>query len=76
MPSPQIFLTYQIRPSRSEVALGAKLQQNVSWSLKLIDGRRLGSRRAQSGNTRELLVEVEPLNFGRERQVLDGSPAG
>src|SRR6202011_2869153 len=65
-----------VRRSGSEVALNAKLELYRVLVLELVDGRRLGSRRAESGNTGELLVEVEPHDFGRERQVLDGSPSG
>src|SRR6266481_754170 len=65
-----------VRSPRSEVTLRANLQQERILVLELVDGRGLGSRRAQGRDTREFLVEVEPLNFGRERQVLDWGPAG
>ena len=46
------------------------------WSLNSYDGGRLGSREPADGSARELLVEEERADFSRERQVLDGSPAG
>src|SRR6266403_4785927 len=68
---------------RSEVALNADVQADGVLVLELVGA---GSGRAgavglrldagHSGNTRELLVEVEPHDFSRERQVLDRSPAG
>ena len=63
------------RRSGSEVTLGAHLQVHRVLIPELVDGRRLRRRRPQGRGTREFLVEVEPLHFGRERQVLDRRPA-
>jgi hypothetical protein len=61
---------------RSEVTLGTELQQKRILVLELIESCRLGGCRCKHRTARHLLVEVEPLDFGRERQILDGSPAG
>src|SRR5712664_448093 len=65
-----------VRRSGSEVTLSANVEGHGVLVLVLVDGRRLGSRRGQDSRTSELLVEGGPQDFGRERQVLDGSPAG
>src|SRR5712671_2372421 len=65
-----------VRRSGSEVALNADVQSHSVLVLELVGGDRLRSRRRQHRSTSEVLVEVEPHYFGRERQVLDGSPAG
>src|SRR5712664_536923 len=65
-----------VRRSGSEVTLSANVEGHGVLVLVLIDGRRLGSRRGQDSRTSELLVEGGPQDFGRERQILDGSPAG
>src|SRR3954465_13675394 len=62
--------------SGSEVTLSANVQEHGALVLELVHGGRLGSRSCQSGSARELLVEEERADFSRERQVLDGSPAG
>src|SRR3954453_8314776 len=64
------------RELRSEVTLGAQLQQERVLILELVDGRGLRRGRAEGRYACELLVEVEPLPFSRERQVLDRGPAG
>jgi hypothetical protein len=48
----------------------------VLWSLNSYTVFGLGAAAAQNGRARELLVEEERADFSRERQVLDGSPAG
>ena len=58
-----------------EVALYANLQQKRILILELVERGRLRSGRSEHRAARHLLVEVEPLDFGRERQVLDGCPA-
>ena len=63
--------------SGSEVTLSANVQEHSALVLELVHERsawepRL-SERASAG---ELLVEEERADFSRERQVLDGSPAG
>src|SRR5712664_2994928 len=65
-----------VRRSGSEVTLSANVEGHGVLVLILVEGRRLGSHWSQSGGAGELLVEVEPHHFGRERQVLDRSPAG
>src|SRR6266481_894030 len=65
-----------VRRSGSEIALNADVQSHSVLVLELVGGDRLRSRRRQHRSTSEVLVEVEPHYFGRERQVLDGSPAG
>src|SRR6266404_6063078 len=62
--------------SGSEVTLSANVQEHGALVLELVDSGRLRSRRSQGGRTGELLVEEERADFSRERQVLDGSPAG
>src|SRR6188472_2001371 len=62
--------------SGSEVTLSANVQVDSALVLELIDSGRLGSRRCNGSKARELLVEEERTDFSRERQVLDGSPAG
>src|SRR5712664_475252 len=64
-----------VRRSGSEVTLSANVEGHGVLVLELVDSRGLGSRRAQDSRTSELLVEVGPHDFGRERQVLDRSPA-
>src|SRR5258705_6746307 len=65
-----------VRRSGSEVALNANVQSHRVLVLELVDLDRLRSRRRQRRSTTEILVEVEQHYFGRERQVLDRSPAG
>src|SRR5438874_642749 len=65
-----------VRRSASEVTLGANLQRNRILVLELIDRGGLWSGGPQHRGTGELLVEVEPHDFSRERQILDRSPAG
>ena len=60
----------------SEVALNADVQADSVLVLVLVDRGRLRSSRGQKGRADELLVKMEPHHFRRERQVLDGSPAG
>src|SRR5204862_3675932 len=60
----------------SEVTLSANVQEHSALVLELVEGGRLRSRHRQNGSARELLVEEERADFSRERQVLDGSPAG
>lgn len=59
-----------------EIALSTKVYEYRALVLELVDSGRLGSRRCQGGSARELLVEEERADFSRERQILDGSPAG
>src|SRR3981189_1645738 len=66
----------RIRRSGSEVALNANVQADSGLVLELVDSNRLRSRRGEGSRTRELLVEEEAQDFGRERQVLDRSPTG
>src|SRR5882757_239665 len=65
---------------RSEVTLSADVEREHVLVLVLVASAlgRTGLRScgSQSGSAGELLVEVPPQNFGRERQVLDRSPAG
>src|SRR5207244_601965 len=73
-----------VRRSGSEVALNADVERDGVLVLELVDGGRLRSTGADTrnnttrthtrGGARILLVEVEPLDFRRERQVLDGGP--
>ena len=58
--------------------LNANVQRNRVLVLELVGRERLraGRSRLHVDSTRHLLVEVEPHDFGRERQVLDRSPAG
>src|SRR6476469_5016707 len=65
-----------VRRSGSEVALNADVQSHRVLVLELVGGGRLRSRRRQNRSTSKVLVEVEEHYFGRERQVLDRSPAG
>src|SRR5205085_6561868 len=74
-----------VRRSGSEVALNADVERDGVLVLELVDRARLrsarttGNRRSRSGQARAVahpLVEVEPLDFRRERQVLDGGPTG
>src|SRR5258705_7718759 len=65
-----------VRRSGSEVALNADVQSHGVLVLDLVDRCRLRSRRRNERSTTKILVEVEPHYFGRERQVLDRSPAG
>src|SRR6266850_3999557 len=60
----------------SEVTLGANLQRYRVLVLELVDRRGFRSGGTKNRGTCKLLVEVEPLDFGRERQVLDRGPAG
>src|ERR1700751_4422353 len=73
-------LRSSVRRPPSEVALNADVQIDRVLVLELVSRDRLRSRRRDArdgtGNTRELLVEVEPADFSRERQVLDRGPAG
>ena len=46
------------------------------WSLNSYTVVGLGAAAARVDSARELLVEEERTDFSRERQVLDGSPAG
>ena len=46
------------------------------WSLNSYTVVGLGAASCRSDSARELLVEEERADFSRERQVLDGSPAG
>src|SRR3954462_10238735 len=62
--------------SGSEVTLSANVQVDSALVLVLVQGGRLGSRGCQDGSARELLIKEERTDFSRERQVLDGSPAG
>src|SRR5262249_3356801 len=65
-----------------EVTLHANLQQDGVLVLELVGCgwlRRARRERREAGvatDAAHLLVEVEPLDFRRERQVLDGGPAG
>src|SRR6267154_1518879 len=65
---------------RSEVTLNADTEREGILVLVLVAsalGRTgLRSCRSKSGSAGELLVEVEPNELSRERQVLDRSPAG
>src|ERR1700710_2766283 len=65
---------------RSEVTLNADTSREGVLILVLVASAlsRTGLRscRSDSSGTGELLVEVEPHELSRERQVLDGSPAG
>src|ERR1700709_2505234 len=65
---------------RSEVTLSADVERDGVLVTELIASAlsRTGLRscRSKGSRTGELLVEVEPEDFGRERQVLDRSPAG
>ena len=62
--------------SGSEVALSANVQVDRALVLELVKRGRLRSSGGEHRAARHLLVEVEPHHFGRERQVLDRSPAG
>ena len=62
--------------SGSEVTLSANVQEHSALVLELVESGRLRRRRGQGRRTGELLVEEERTDFTRERQVLDGSPAG
>src|SRR5204863_7569098 len=62
--------------SGSEVTLSTNVQEHSALVPVFVERGRLGSRRCQNASTRELLVEEECTDFSRERQVLDGSPAG
>ena len=66
---------YRAFAARSEVTLGANLQQERVLILELVERGRLRSGRRECRAARHLLVEMEPLHFARERQVLDGCPA-
>src|SRR5438270_9734840 len=65
---------------RSEVTLSADVKREHVLIGELVasalGSTRLRSGRSQSSGTLELLVEVEPEAFDRERQVLDRGPAG
>src|SRR4051812_46022121 len=65
---------------RSEVTLSADVEREHVLVGELVASAlsRTGLRscRSEGSRTGELLVEVEPHDFSRERQVLDGSPAG
>lgn len=52
----------------------ADLEQDGVLILELVERVRLRRGRREHRGTRHLLVEVEPLDFARERQVLDGCP--
>src|SRR6185295_10263410 len=65
-----------VRRSGSEVALSANVQEDGALVLELIQSRRLRSGSSEVRAARHLLVEEERADFSRERQVLDGSPAG
>src|ERR1700742_3532974 len=68
------------RRTRSEVALNANVEGNRILVLVLVSRGRLRSRRRDTsrgtGDTSELLVEVEVRDFRREGQVLHRGPAG
>src|SRR5215207_4699055 len=65
-----------LRCSGSEVALGSELNQDRVLILELVERGRLRSARCEHRRAGHLLVEVEPLDFARERQVLDRGPTG
>src|SRR6266702_7193719 len=65
-----------VRRSGSEVTLSANVEGHGVLVLEHINRRRLRSSRGRERRTGELLVEGGPHDFGRERQVLDRSPAG
>src|SRR6267378_7658224 len=69
-----IFLTIGLQ--RSEIALNANVERNGVLILELVNCVRLRRKSGEERGTSELLVEVEPLDFSRERQVLDGGPTG
>src|ERR1700720_942348 len=62
---------------RSEVTLNANVEAYHILVRETVLRHGLRSRRSrQNSRTSELLVDVEPHGFGRERQVLDRSPTG
>src|SRR5438105_7392477 len=63
-----------VRRSGSEVALNADVQADSILVLVFVQSGGLRSRRSLEGRAGELLVEVEPDDFRRERQVLDRGP--
>ena len=65
-----------VRRLRSEVTLRANVERDRVLVLELVDRGRLRSRGRQSRGASEVLVEASVHDFGRERQVLDGGPAG
>jgi hypothetical protein len=65
-----------VRRWRSEVTLSANVERDRVLVLELVDRARLRSRRCQNRCASEVLVEAGVHHFGRERQVLDGGPAG
>ena len=61
---------------RSEIALRAKLKLERILVLELVERDRFRRSCSEDRAARHFLVEVSPHHFGRERPVLDGSPAG
>ena len=64
------------RFSASEVALDAHLADDRVLVLKLVQRRRLRSGWREHRAARHLLIQMKPVDLGRERQILDRSPAG
>src|SRR5258708_8245286 len=62
--------------SGSEVTLSANVEGHGVLVLGVGGGRWVGGRRGERGGAGEILIEVGGHGFGRERQVLDRSPAG
>ena len=54
----------------------ANVQEHGALVLEVVDSGSASEPPQRSGSARELLVEEERADFSRERQVLDGSPAG
>jgi Aldo/keto reductase family len=75
---PAVTVALQGARTAEEVAdnMNADAQGDGILVLVLVKRGRLRSRRGQKSRTRELLVEMEPHDFRREREVLDGGPAG
>ena len=77
------FLRLNCRPGNhprvsqsSEIALCTKLELERILVLELVERDRFRRSCSEDRAARHFLVEVSPHHFGRERQVLDGSPAG
>jgi hypothetical protein len=60
----------------SEIALGAKFELKRILVLERVERDRFRRSCSEDRATGHFLVEVGPHHFGRERQVLDGRPAG
>jgi hypothetical protein len=56
--------------------LGANLQRDRVLILEFVERCRLRRGRRKGRAARHILIEVEPLDFARERQVFDRRPAG